>query len=154
VFIRGYILRLPHISVLLLCYLAGCYQGNSFGTIPVTGKVTYKGQGVEGATISFMPEGQGRPATAISTAGGAYELSTLDSKGAIPGPYTVVVRKTEIPLASTAPVSMEDALKLNNKPPPPPKELLPAKYADAAKSPLKFEVKKGQTNTFDLPLAD
>ena len=153
-FIRGYLLRLPHFFVLLLCCLAGCYQGNSLGTIPVTGKVTYNGQPVEGATISFMPDGQGRPATAISSSGGAYELSTLDSKGAIPGPYTVVVRKTEISLASTAPVSMEDALKLNNKPPPPPKELLPAKYADAAKSPLKFEVKKGQSNSFDLPLAD
>jgi hypothetical protein len=49
---------------------------------------------------------------------------------------------------------MEDAVKMNSRPPPPPKELLPAKYADAAKSPLKFEVKTGQTNTFDLPLAD
>jgi hypothetical protein len=51
-------------------------------------------------------------------------------------------------------VSMEDALKLNSRPPPPPKELLPAKYSDATKSPLKVEVKAGQSNKLDLTLAD
>jgi len=40
------------------------------------------------------------------------------------------------------------------QPPPAPKQLLPAKYGDAARSPLKFEVKAGQKNHFDLQLAD
>src|SRR5262245_32621080 len=99
---------------------AGCAPRNSLGTVAVTGKVIHKGQPVEGATISFIPDGDGRPATAISGAGGAYSLFTLDSSGALPGSYTVVVRKMEATTQSTQPVSMEEALKLNNRPPPPP----------------------------------
>jgi hypothetical protein len=134
--------------------IIGCSQGNAIRTVSVGGKVTYKGHPVEGATISFIPDGEARPATAISGAGGAYHLMTLDQPGAMPGPYTVVVRKSDIAPESTRPVSMEDAVRMNSRPPPPPKELLPAKYADAAKSPLKFKVKTGQPNTLDLQLAD
>jgi hypothetical protein len=140
--------------VLLQTTISGCGPGNKLGTAPVTGTVTYKGQPVDGATVSFIPDGDGRPATAITKAGGAYQLTTLDSEGAMPGPYSVLVRKTEMPIASQESVSMEEALKLNNRPPPPPKELLPAKYGDAAKSPLKFEVKQGQANKFEIQLTD
>ena len=136
----------------LLCL--GCGQRNPLGTVPVIGKATYNGQPVEGATVSFIPDDDGRPATAITLSDGTYNLTTLNWPGAVPGKYTVVVRKTDIALASTQPVTMEEALKLNNRPPPPPKELLPAKYADAARSPLKVEVKQGPKNAIDLPLAD
>ena len=142
----------PCLWVLLLTL--GCGQRNPLGAVPVGGKVTYNGQPVERATISFIPEGDGRTATAISGADGTYNLTTLDWAGAVPGPYTVVVRKSDVALTSTQPVTMEEALKLNNRPPPPPKELLPAKYADVTKSPLKAEVKKGAKNAIDLPLAD
>src|SRR5438477_9396857 len=97
----------------LVCLSAGCWQGNSLGTVLVSGKVTYKDQPVEGATVSFIPEGDSRPATAITAADGSYHLTTLDSAGAIPGQYIVVVRKTDIPLESTKPVSMEEAVKIN-----------------------------------------
>jgi len=139
--------------LILICPVAGC-SSNSTGTTPVSGRVTYKGQPVEGATISFVPEGDGRPATSISGSGGVYHLMTLDAIGAMPGPYTVVVRKSELPADSTKAVTMEEAVKINSRPPPLPKEWLPAKYSDAARSPLKFEVKAGQKNNFDLQLAD
>jgi len=145
------------IGVVLLAValaVAGCGQDSEIHTVPVSGKVTYKGQPIKGATVSFIPDGDARPATAISGPGGTYRLMTLDTPGATPGLYTVVVRKNDLPLESTKPVSMEDAVKLNSRPPPPPKELLPAKYADSARSPLKFEVKAGQTNAIDLQLAD
>jgi hypothetical protein len=151
-------IRIPfasgHLVLALYLLASGCAPSNPLGAVPVTGKVTYKGQPVEGATVSFIPEGDARPATAITAAGGVYRLMTLDTPGAMPGPYTVVVRKTEIPPDTAQGVSMEDAVKLNNRPPPPLKELLPAKYGDATKSPLKFEVKKGLANTLDLPLAE
>jgi hypothetical protein len=140
--------------VAVACLSAGCSESNSLGTVPVTGKVTYKGQAVEGATVSFMGEGDARPATAVTAANGSYELMTLDYRGAMPGNYAVVVRKMEIPAESVQPVSMEEAVKINSRPPPRPKELLPAKYGDAGKTPLKFEVKKGAMNRFDLELAD
>ena len=149
--------RSSHLAGLLVFALAvsgGCGRANKLGTVPVSGKVTYKGQPVAVATVSFIPVGDGRPATAITKAGGEYRLTTLDSDGALPGQYTVLVRKSEVSLASTEPVSMEDALKLNSRPPPPPKELLPAKYADATKSPIKYEVKAGQKNALDIQLAD
>jgi hypothetical protein len=141
------------LAVVIIC-AAGCSKGGDFSTVAVSGKVTYHGQPVEGATISFIPDAAGRPATAISTAGGMYRLRTLDADGANAGQYTVVVQKVDIPPASTEPVSMEEALKLNSRPPPAPKQALPSKYADPEKSPLKIEVKAGQANTIDLQLAD
>jgi len=66
----------------------------------------------------------------------------------------VVVTKTEAPAAAGEPPSMEEAAKQAGKPPPPPKRLLPAKYGDAQTTPLRFEVKAGQTNRFDLELQD
>jgi hypothetical protein len=147
---------LPHlsrysISVTVALVAAGCSgQG---GLVPVSGKVTYKGQPVAGATVLFMGDENTRPATAITGPDGHYGLMTLDSNGAMPGVYAVVVSKTDEP-PSGEPPSMEEAAKLANRPPPPPKQLLPAKYADAVKTPLKHEVKKGQSNTFDLTLAD
>src|SRR5262245_50737601 len=140
--------------LLVAAFCFGCGKSNPLGTVPVSGKVTYNGKPVESATISFIPDGDGRPATAISATDGAYNLTTLDWPGAVPGPYTAVVRKSDVALASTQPVTMEEALKLNNRPPPSSKELLPAKYSDATKSPLKVEVKKGAKNAIDLPLAD
>src|SRR5262245_31335728 len=97
--------------VVQLSFCAGCVQPNRLGTVPVSGKVTYKGQPVSGATVSFIPDGEGRPATAITAADGGYKLTTLDADGAMPGQYSVVVRKSDVAADSTKPVSMEEALK-------------------------------------------
>jgi cell division septation protein DedD len=140
------------IAAAVAVVVSGCSRNS--GLVPVSGKVTYQGQPVPGATVLFMGDANSRPATAISGPDGSYSLRTLDSKGALPGQYTAVVSKTELSSDPGEPPSMEEAAKAANRPPPPPKKLLPAKYADAAKSPLKFEVKKGQTNSFDLQLAD
>jgi hypothetical protein len=138
-------------SLCLALLMAGCSGSGIGGTAPVTGKVTYKGQPVEGAVVSFIGEGDStRVATAVSGAGGVYELSTLENKGALPGKYSVTVTKSET--ATGAAQSMEEAAKAL-APPPASKELLPAKYAIPGQSPLKFEVKSG-SNTIDLPLED
>lgn len=130
----------------------GCSTASGF--VPVSGKVTYKGQPVAGATIVFMGGENTRPATAVSQQDGSFSLMTLDAKGVAPGEYTVVVTKTDSPAASAEPPSMEEAAKSANRPPPPPKDLLPAKYGDPTKTPFKFTVKAGQKNHFDLQLAD
>lgn len=135
--------------------IVGCGSGGAIsGTAPVTGKVTYNGQPVAGASIGFYTDAaDGRVAVATSRADGSYELMTLDTKGALPGNYSVTVKKTEIPPELTKEVSMEEAAANANKPLPQPKELLPAKYGTPAKTPLKFEVKSG-SNTIDLKLED
>src|SRR5690348_11876448 len=84
---------LPSVHCLLcLAVCLGCGQRNPLGTVPVGGKVTYNSQPVEAATVSFIPDGDGRPATAISGPDGSYNLATLNWSGAVPGSYTVVVR--------------------------------------------------------------
>ena len=144
--------RLAIAAVVLL--VAGCGGGGVSGTSPVKGKVTYNGQAVEGATVSFYSEADGvRPAVGVSASDGMYELKTLDTTGAMPGKYTVLVSKTDIPAELTREVSMEEAAANAGKPLPQPKDLLPPKYRDAAQTPLKVEVKAGD-NTIDLALVD
>jgi hypothetical protein len=130
-----------------------CQRGSVSGTVPVSGKVTYKGQPVAQATVTFIGEGEARAAVAITDASGIYQLKTLDSAGAMPGKYTVLVSQTEAMPGSDRPVSMDEAAKNQGKPKEP-KQLLPAKYMDPTKSPLKFQVDSGKANTFDLSLTD
>lgn len=142
--------------------MAGCSGGGIAGLYPVSGTVTYQGQPVEGALISFIGKGETRPATAVSKKDGTYELYTLDSRGALPGSYNVVVTKTEAPPESAnkdlgmspagVDLSMEQAAANVGKPLPKPKELLPAKYGSPATTTLNFEVKNTGKNVFDLKL--
>ncbi len=138
-------------AVATACLLAGCSSGGGIpGTAPVTGKVTYNGQPVDGASISFIGQAETqRPAGALSGPDGAYALKTGDTDGALPGNYTVLVTKTDAPAAGE--MTMEAASK--SGPAAPPKSLIPAKYGDPLQSPLKFEVKSGP-NAIDLPLTD
>ena len=117
--------------------------------MPVTGKVTYNGQPVDGATITFIGPGVETPRAATTAADGAYELRVK------PGSYTAVVSKTDIP-AGNDELTMEQAFTNDNqnKPQPEPKELFPAKYRTPTESPLKFEVKPSGANNFDLSLTD
>jgi hypothetical protein len=134
-----------------LALLVGCNSGSVSGTVPVSGKVTYKGAPVEGAIITFVPEGEGRAATATTGAGGVFSLTTVDASGALPGKYKVTVDKVEYGAAGSP--SMEEAARGN------PAEgkanrVLPAKYADAASTPLAVEVPSGGKKDIDLPLVD
>ena len=135
--------------VLLLVAALGC--SSSSGLTDVTGKVTYQGQPVEGATVVFISNETTRPATAITGADGTYSLMTLDAHGATPGKYSVVVSKADAPTETGEPPSMEEAAKNAGRPPPPVKQLLPAKYGDAARTPLQCEV-KNEALVFNITL--
>jgi hypothetical protein len=138
----------------LAVMMTGCSGGTGLsGMAPVTGKVTYKDQPVDGAIISFIGEGTTRTATAVSSADGSYKLMTLDVEGAMPGQYTVVVDKTESSAGASKLVTMEEAEKVNALPVAAPKKLLPEKYGDPTKTPLKFPVKDGP-NVIDLKLEE
>lgn len=141
---------------------AGCADGGMPGLYPVTGKLTYEGEPVDGATISFVGRGTERPATAISKSDGTYDLFMLDSRGAMPGNYNVVVTKMEAPPESANKVagfdadgkdlSMEQSAANVGKPIPQAKQLLPAKYGNQSTTPLIFEVKNSEKNVIDLKL--
>ena len=115
---------------------------------PVSGTVTYKGQPVEGATVSFWTDKAPRAATGQTDAKGNFRLTTIDpNDGAIIGSHTVTVVKA-------APANTMTAADMaSGKAPPEVKDPLPAKFADAKTSPLKFEVKSG-SNTAPLEIVD
>ena len=64
------------------------------------------------------------------------------------------VEKVELSPGATKVESMEEAAKRGNQALPRARQLLPGNCADAAKSPLQFEVQAGQANVIDLELAD
>jgi len=75
----------------------GCSASSSLNTIPVEGRVTYKGQPVTHGTVTFMPRDAAegtprRPATGAIQSDGTYRLGTLSPEdGAVPGEYQVVI---------------------------------------------------------------
>lgn len=134
-----------------LVLLVGCNSASVPGTVPVGGKVTYKGAPVEGAIIMFVPEGNGRTATATTTAGGAFSLTTVDASGAIPGKYKVTVDKVEYGAGGSS--SMEAAAS-GSAAEGQAKRALPKKYAEASSTPLELEVPSGGKKDIELALVD
>ena len=154
--------RIAFILFISFAAIAGCSDVGIPGLYPVGGRVTYEGKPVNGATISFVGRGTERPATAISKGDGTYDLYTLDSRGAMPGNYNVVVTKIEAPPdwankvsgfdAAGKDLSMEQSAANVGKPIPQSKQILPAKYGNQSTTPLIFEVKNSVENVIDLKL--
>ncbi len=136
----------PSLRSLCLCgsfllLLAGCGKGKP-ETVPVTGEVIYKNGPVEGAEVTFAPEGAAL-AMGRTDAAGKFTLRTFEEgDGAVPGSHRVTVVKN-VP-QSTRP----------ENPYPVTKNALPARYAQPAQSGLIFEVKPSGENHFRLELAD
>jgi hypothetical protein len=115
----------------------------------VSGTVTYKGAPVEGATVSFWKEGAPRAGTGQTDAKGNFQLTTFDpNDGAVIGNHTATVVKSAAASTMSAADMAGGTMKAAEV-----KDPLPAKYADAKTSPLKFEVKSGP-NTVKLELTD
>jgi hypothetical protein len=122
---------------LLLCCLccAGCKK-SSVKLYPVTGKVLFKEQPAEGATVVFLPAGEensayrGARAAATVTSDGSFEIYTEPyGAGAPAGEYAVLI--TWFPPRDENPNA-----NLKNK--------LPNKYGDQGKPLLKATVKEGE----------
>jgi hypothetical protein len=63
----------------------------------VEGVVTLDGKPLAGATVSFVPAGEGRAATGRTGTDGSFRLTTFRTDdGALPGEYRVVVTVTEM----------------------------------------------------------
>ena len=137
-------------------------------TEPVSGTVTLNGAPVEGAVVAFSPQSaDGHAAFGKTDAAGNYTLTTQQADdGAMVGSYAVTVTKSTQPAAAggapadfdpdseadvdAAYQSYEDSKKSGGESEEP-KDLLPAKYKDAATSELTAEVTAGGgTFTFDL----
>lgn len=143
-------------AVILGVVVAGCQSRptdpNRPKTVPVSGIVTYKGQPVEGATVTFISTAGKRGAVATTDSAGRFVMTTFAPKdGVIPGSYQVSIQKTIIEGAPE-----EGATGKAGEEPPAgtPKDLLPAKYKDASKSGLTVEIKEGGANDLKFDLTD
>src|SRR5438105_276136 len=104
----------------LFCVSCG---GPSVKLNPVEGTVIYKGQPLEGATVSFHPQAPDKPnptpSTGVTDAEGKFTLKTGDYDGAPAGDYVVtLIKSVQVGAAagkkgmiSTEPVDTTDALQ-------------------------------------------
>ncbi len=126
-------------GLMVLVLVTGCSKSDHPVVFPVKGVVTYKGQPVSGAMVTFFPK-TGRPAGGTTGADGKFELSTFaPGDGAMPGPHQVAIAKR-------TPIS--------DKPYSPVKDELPAQYGDVSKSPLTADVTEKGPNEFPFALGD
>lgn len=141
---------------LLSAVLAGCGSSAPPPKGPAVykagGTVTFKGQPVEGATVTFLSTDGKLGAYATTDAAGKFALTTHSAgDGAPAGDYMVAVTKMEAPKGGQGSGSPETG---DYRPPaenqPPPKNLLPVKYASPSPMGLKATIKPEGPN--DIPL--
>jgi hypothetical protein len=133
--------------------------------VPVTGKVTYKGQPLAKATVTFIPTGsEGGPASlAVSFTDdeGNFTLQTRlgsgDRMGTVPGTYRVAVSKFVPPQGLSEAdyqKKLDEEHALHQKgiapatPVPPRRDLIPSNYSDTQRSTLTATVKADGKNEF------
>lgn len=152
------------------CLTTGCSKGTNLPTVSVSGTVTYKGQPLDGAEVGFVPTSpDGKPANAVTDPQGNFTLQTYlggtkQVSGAMPGDYTVVIRKEEHASAGNGPPPPADPEELRKQmqqrssgqsnAPPGPKLLTPEKYSATASSPFKATVKPSGNEPFKFELTD
>jgi len=139
----------------MLGLMVGCGP-NRPEMAPVSGTVLYEGKPLEGATVKFMPEGEGRPATGTTDAEGRFTLTTFEKgDGAVVGDHVVTVSKYAKP--TVQPIkSDENGVRFRSlaeeqayyNPP----SLLPERYGNEVQSPLRATVQSGETNDITLEL--
>jgi hypothetical protein len=133
--------------------------------VPVTGKVTLKGQPLAKATVTFIPTGVEGGATSVAVsftdAEGKFTLQTRlgsgDKMGTVPGTYRVAVSKFVPPQALSEAdyqKKLDEEHALHQKgialasPVPPRHELIPAEFSDTQRSKLTATVKADGKNEF------
>jgi hypothetical protein len=147
--------RCPRLGLLLPALLltaAGC--GGKGKPVKVEGFVTLDDKPLPGATVTFAPVGEGRPASGRTDADGSFRLTTFRSDdGALPGEYKVIVvmgEITEEQFVGRDPetLSKEEKLKARMKMSPQGRKetarnkqksasTVPAIYSDVKRTPLK-----------------
>ena len=141
-------MRLDRIGMgggLLACaaLAAGCG-----GPVNVEGKVVRDGKPVAGATVVFLPEGEGTEAGDVTDKEGGFRLKNPQKEGILPGEYLVTVSKTVWPPGMKEPGPFEMNIPLMEKM----KESLPADYTVKDKTPLKVTVPRGGTKDLLLEI--
>lgn len=140
---------------------AGCgsqVQTGSEPVYPVSGVVSYRGQPVAEADVTFFNAEKNRSAFGRTNAKGEYKLTTFSANdGALEGSHVVTIVKLET-LPETAPVAdleSEDYVPPGfeeTTPPKTPKSELPERYADQSTSGLTATIETAGPNQVDFEL--
>jgi len=154
--------RLFHVLVTASLVLsAGCGKPKVTvpKTYPVSIKITYHGQPVEGANVTLVPQEQsGRGASGTTDANGVAKMGPPGlADGAVPGKYWVTVAKIEGGQSSTATTPEEFYKQQESQgavPPSSPKHVLPTKYLSAQTSGLECVVTEQADQQFQFDLTD
>jgi hypothetical protein len=129
-------------ALTLLLLASGCGTKNQLGTAAVTGLVTFHGQPVEGAAVTFMPK-SGPVASGKTDSEGRFKLMTVSpGDGAVAGEHAVTVIKQEF---VGGPPSAKN-------PYPKSRDILPTRYGKPTTSGLTAIVKLDGKNEFPFEL--
>ncbi len=133
--------------------LAGAGCGGKNKAIKVEGIVTLDGKPVDGATVSFVPEGgNGHPANGLTGSDGVFHLTTFSpGDGAVAGDYKITVTRADSDSADTVVTDTSDpnamkkimdqvAKKAKESRGSPKKPPIPATYGDPTKTPLSCKI--------------
>ena len=139
-------------------FCAGC-EGRDPRIPPLaeaTGVVTYKGEPLSGATISFASVLQDKgyhPGIGSTNDQGEFRIRTYNLDGAVVGSHKVSIVALD---KDSGVVDPETGKELTMYDPrwKPPASLIPPKYGDPEKSMLTAEVESGVKNEFYFELAD
>jgi hypothetical protein len=133
-------------------------KGDPNGRV-VTGKVSYQGNPVDGASVTFISPSVS--AFGQTDSDGKFKLTTAGGEKIPLGDYQVSIVKKERPATPAGGAEFDPEHPENyvppdpDAPPPPePKDLLPVQYADATKSGLSASVTADGKNEFEFPLTD
>ena len=152
------------VLVLSSVTIMGCGPDPNLGQ--VRGVVTYKGEPVEGATVSFLPtSSDGVLAVGTTNADGEYVLAAPVqkkgvSRGAFSGKYNVTVRKLEVTpsandlLYQEGKITYDELQRRGRGGGGTSRDLLPIRYRDAQKSGLEADVQAKTQNEFNFELVD
>lgn len=153
------------ICFMLTVFLSGCGSSDGFAPpIPVTGKVTLAGKAVDGATVTFLSKSGLRSASGNTDKDGNFKLTSVNTDdGASPGEYVVTIGKQEAKGGGSASVDISSGdfgadygarmgAAGSGNIGKVMKEVLPAKFANAAESGLVRSVVKGDQNNFTFDL--
>lgn len=144
------------LSFVLLCFLTFCITGcgpSYIKTDEVSGTITYNGDPLPNATVTFHPQSKdGLSGYANTDEKGAYKIQALGGAadaGTVPGEYTVTVfAQKKVPSGKTefseSSGKEEEIMNVTT--------VTPAKYNKPDSSGLKATVVKGKKNVFDFPL--
>ena len=146
-------------------YLVGCDGASGRPDLyKVTGTVTFKGEPVEGANITFASATSPRSASGVTDASGKFALATFDTNdGAVAGEHTVTIVKVaaegqsgEITEANAKEMMAKNvgAMSSGKTAELKPELVLPGKYADAKTSGEKRTVSAADTNDFKFDLTE